>query len=85
MVKKWRPEGWEKIKNDILYEPNGMDKFSDSYVADPAFEAGADAMLEALRKMGVTARGNDGDTRVWGIEVFIPDDAANGQPEEDSK
>jgi len=45
---KWRPEGWQtlKPKHTVLHCLH-----PDSCVAT-AFEAGADAMLEALRKKG---------------------------------
>ena len=55
-MSKWRPDGWKN--------PNGIElvrgHFSDGreYVHDPepehdAYEAGADAMLEALKKTGL--------------------------------
>lgn len=46
---KWRPEGWNNSSNVIICGPLVV-----KYIA---FEAGADAMLEALRKQGVISFG----------------------------
>jgi hypothetical protein len=73
----WRPLGWKQPlaqadcdakKGEVVQ----CHLLSEGEIA--IYEYGADDMLEALRREGVTARGNDGDNRVWGIEVFIPDD-----------
>ena len=78
MGNKWRPEGWNKIKADAV----GVEEEDTKYVA-MEFEAGADAMLEALRKScnlhfsewlqqeGVEAFGFKVQPGKW---VFIPDE-----------
>jgi hypothetical protein len=42
----WRPEGWKNPYINI--NPGSWDYFSNEH--NPAFEAGADAMLEAIKK-----------------------------------
>lgn len=54
-----RPENWEEIKSDWLLTPSGKE----------AFEAGADAMLEALKKEG-TYGYMPGEGNGW--HIFIP-------------
>ena len=70
MKKNWRPEDWESIKEFITY--------TDS------FEAGADAILDSLRKKGhrvektIITTNNFDTTAIYGREsgymVFIPDE-----------
>ena len=68
MKKNWRPEDWESIKEFITY--------TDS------FEAGADAILDSLRKKGhrvetVTTLNWDKSVisgKESGYMVFIPDE-----------
>ena len=70
--KKWKPEGW--------VNPYGEDY--ESGLQNAAFEVGADAMLEALRKKGhqIYYRDLQGEIRIpvhgeiKGTLVFIPDD-----------
>jgi hypothetical protein len=46
----WRPAGWSNpYPKTIIDECSGIEVDSDKY---PIFEAGGDAMLEALRKRG---------------------------------
>ena len=52
MWKDNRPEGWKDIKQLILEEPNGMDKFCCSICGDKIVELTADAMLKAQFKQG---------------------------------
>ena len=49
MTKGWRPEGW---KNPFVGRPRNMVMTTDYSISRDIFEAGADAMLEALRGMG---------------------------------
>ena len=80
-MKNWRPDGWKTLKPK--YYPLHC-LAADDCVAQ-SFEAGADAMLEALREMGevetrMTYKSSD-TLRVWGKEttgksVFIPDEEA---------
>lgn len=69
----WRPEDWKN--------PQFLD-------SDFIYEAGADAMLEALRKLPTSGH-TDGTTRVYTISnykggpgtfVFIPDDEPEKKP-----
>jgi hypothetical protein len=48
MVKKWRPEKWEGENIKAKQNPSLF------VTCDSSFEAGADAMLEALRKGALT-------------------------------
>ena len=71
MTKGWRPEGWEtlKPKNAVLH------CIAPDQCVGTAYEAGADAMLEALRKRStrriLPEHGYHDDK---GFIVFIPDD-----------
>jgi len=71
--KTWRPEGW---KNEHIASASGKPINPEYQV----FEAGADAMLEALRNIG--AKVNKGEAPILyyvpskGTLVFIPDDDA---------
>ncbi len=80
MSDKWRPEGWIN-PGDIRsnFYPRNV-----PYNFEQGYEAGADAMLEALRKKGVrNEKGHheewQGDELIsWDVEksgytVFIPD------------
>ena len=79
--KTWRPEGWKnpympKTRyEEIQVTHKGWPKTD----AVMTFEAGADAMLEALRNIG--AKVNKGEAPILyyvpskGTLVFIPDDA----------
>jgi len=66
MTKSFRPEGWENP-----YPQEGEEV--GTYWTELVFEAGADAMLKALREMGehgsVIVNGNQAQ-----IIVIIPDD-----------
>jgi hypothetical protein len=79
----WRPpENW--------VNPHNVESFPDSYFA---FEAGADAMLGALREQGVKAKTSAEDKLVMAIDqimmnlgqnekgkvVFIPDEEADDE------
>lgn len=83
MGKKWRPEGWENPhhKEQTIYDP-GTDTF---WYIDIIFEAGANAMLDALRKqtldheITITAIQNIPSVGLKtpttpGMWVFVPDD-----------
>ena len=85
--KAWRPSGWENpYEGGIKVSVSGLDVVN--VHSDAIFEAGADAMLEALRKQGTqvklinnTPRGvapnETPDKIITGTiityEVFIPD------------
>jgi len=80
----WRPEGWQNLK-EKRYK-----------IGPDGFEAGADAMLEALRKQGKHITGGHGiktvgdasgyhyeensSTGFGYTEVFIPDEEVSGFP-----
>jgi len=83
---QYRPEGWENpypIPSPSIYShvlPS--DEVMEIYKTDrplvekhEAFEAGADAMFEGLRKKAVTLRIADQDIDVPGFDiVFIPEE-----------
>lgn len=81
MEKNWRPKGWknpELASSDPLHSCQKPDFCScDKY---DAFEAGADAMLEALRKMGkdslhsVDANNDIGFRLIKCKQVYIPNE-----------
>ena len=50
----FRPKGWDKTKDEYLAndKPNSSGIYNDDFTA--GFEAGADAMLKALRQQGAT-------------------------------
>jgi len=48
----WRPDNWDEIRKA---ENIGDSDIYEDVVAEGCFEAGADAMLEALKKEGLTA------------------------------
>jgi hypothetical protein len=70
----WRPEGWQTLKA----KDNPLHCFAPDACVGQSFEAGADAMLVALRKMGAHSI----DTTISFSEikqkgetlVFIPDE-----------
>ena len=70
MTKLWRPEGWNtlKAKNQPLH------CFAPDVCVGEAYEAGADAMMKALKDRGVHRYNQPFDappnTGTW---VFIPD------------
>ena len=77
-TKEWRPEGWEEIRKRVVYGD-----MENGYTWSTGFEAGADAMLKALREAGMYG---DGDNPDWieplclcimpgmkGYLVFIPE------------
>uniref|UniRef100_A0A6M3L774 Uncharacterized protein n=2 Tax=viral metagenome TaxID=1070528 RepID=A0A6M3L774_9ZZZZ len=64
MVKTWRPEGWEIPRE----------------VEDKSYEAGADAILEALRKTGVAVSNTDLD--VYGRILTAPEHYPEGGKDE---
>jgi len=80
---KWRPEGWEKNRIHFVYPGEGEENIHDWGI----YEAGADAMLEALRKNpvvinatnkitvnNVVTKEKDLAITLKGVFVFIPDD-----------
>ncbi len=78
----WRPEGWKNPYNDI---PGARPMAIPIGSPVNAFEAGAEAMLEVLRKRGVHVDHNSSFSSVqehWtlrnsdntGTYIFIPDD-----------
>ena len=64
----WRPEGW---MNPYLQQDNNGD-----WVSSRAYEAGADAMLRYLRKMGNNPKELLGLTQLFQNHkvVFIPEE-----------
>ena len=76
---KWRPDGWviEGEPLDPFIFSNDCNK---KLIFSTGYEAGADAMLKALKKEGVhfeKDRWTDDstfETEVPGTVVFIPDD-----------
>ena len=66
----WRPNGWE---NPLTPERLTKDHNDFEDVAQ-AYESGADAILEALRKKGFATEERDRQDRQKGIIVFIPDE-----------
>ena len=76
----YRPEGWENPYKDWFGMKETTLREEAETLEHFAYEAGADAMLEALRKRGTKLdgrplaipRGNIGD-----IVVFIPDEEEN--------
>lgn len=69
----WRPRDWQ---NPYKYERklSGLKKKLDSWDKADAYEAGADAMLEAVKSQEVTYGYNE-DFDCYGLEIhiFIPD------------
>lgn len=67
----YRPEGWEETLRTIL------DSFNVTYMNSDEcklIEAGADAMLDGLRKKAVTLRIAEQDIDIPGFDiVFIPE------------
>jgi len=74
MIKTWRPEGWETIWTNLDEKPHPPVFDRERYI----YEAGATAMLEALKKTGIKAQigmyGEDiiGKVTENGVYVFIP-------------
>lgn len=78
MAKHWRPDGWLEVRKSV--NPYTISGFDGSWLI--GFEAGADAMCEALRKQG--QQGQDANFRNPALDdnnrghkgtlVFIPDD-----------
>jgi len=58
----WRPEGWQKQEKYNYYLE----------IDEDVFEAGADAILDALKKVGEKLYNSE--DRVVGWEVIIPED-----------
>jgi len=102
-MSQYRPEGWEnpyKILSDGSEFHEGLPIYDGSVECDilkyKAFEAGADAMLEALKKpLDILARNDDitpehyekgEEEEIWieapcnGTLVFIPDEVKNEIP-----
>ena len=50
---KWRPEGWQTLPDNQVLLQQGMRIL---YTKQELFEAGADAMLEALKNMPNTEK-----------------------------
>ncbi len=70
MSKKWRPEGWDLDK--IVDKVDKAKGIEGDYV-----EAGADAMLEALKREGAYGKKFDGSIPFEGWSIFIPDKNRN--------
>jgi len=80
----YRPDNWEDIKQSILEEPNGMDKYCCADCGDKILEAGIDAILEALKKGAISENHDDDDyiaieiTKGTGLKkgylVFFPEE-----------
>jgi hypothetical protein len=88
----WRPESWDNpygnLDTDIFGSPSIGEK-----IKFEAYEAGADAMLGALREQGVKAKTSAEDKLVMAIDqimmnlgqnekgkvVFIPDEEADDE------
>lgn len=75
----WRPDDWKNPHTPM--QKNRFVDLADAWFRDisdkrhRAYEAGADAMLEALRK-GATRVNNIGDVpKGKGVIVFIPEEA----------
>ena len=68
----WRPEGWKNAYRKAFEVQGRIDKELEYY--GKCFEAGAAAMLEALRKEGYETSQGDGMRLLFGTDVFIPDD-----------
>ena len=66
MIKSWRPEGWA-TRSVISYTGKNMKDCTGREV----FEAGADAMLEALRELGNSRGGREDNEYRKGTWVFI--------------
>ncbi len=64
----FRPEGWENP------HAKGTTQYAEKVIAYQEFEAGADAMLKALRKMGKPWTRVEGDKVTQEKLVFIPED-----------
>jgi hypothetical protein len=70
----WRPEGWENpYSREYLKELYGDRPYQLEDYEAKIFEAGVNAMLEALRKQGSDST-ERGFRRTKGVIVFIPDD-----------
>ena len=79
MTNKWRPEGWQNPIPVLKPIPKEI-PLGSAYQGHLLFEAGADAMLEALRAKGIPDaywRENTAKPEYKGVWVFIPD-AWNG-------
>ncbi len=83
-MRSWRPKDWDKMKQSILEEPNGMNKFCCSRCGREIIEETADAIIEVLKKNPVpwdianainkmTPKETDWH-RPNGTVVFIPDE-----------
>ena len=63
----YRPEGWDNSYN-IALEKSGWGE-PESYGFEEGYEAGADAMLEGLKKH-VSAGHTDGTTKEYTVQNF---------------
>ncbi len=82
-MQEWRPDGWKRLP----VTNNPLHCFNPQECADSSFEAGASAMLRALRQTGmVVAKGwkhlefDALAQEEGGVIVIIPDD-----PQEEKK
>ena len=79
MSKAWRPEGWV-IQGEPLDPFIFSNNCNKKLIYVTGYEAGADAMLEALKKEGVHFEKDEWtddstfETEVPGTVVFIPDE-----------
>ncbi len=94
-IKRYRPEGWETIKREILeikaqfpqklpYKTENGIGYIENFNLDDYIEAGADAMLEKLRDLGnKQARFVDNGwvriVDVKGTLTIIPDDEVKNE------
>jgi len=69
----WRPENWENPWRSFEWGDGEIYQWTEAKIHEQ-YEAGADAMLEALR-VGTTRINNIGDPpNSKGVIVFIPDE-----------
>ena len=70
-MEMYRPEGWKEIKDAIHDKINIDDPYYEGEV-DEGIEAGADAMLEGLKKEGIP----DGEGGVYRLTHWLKPEEA---------